>query len=80
MIDSTINFDDQPASLASTGKDFTGGYAVLNIGHWLTWTAGRSRNTKQALIIFIIARIIFLREMRGIITLNISSHRITSLA
>ena len=38
MIDSTINFDDQPASLASTGKDFTGGYAVLNIGHWLTWT------------------------------------------
>ena len=38
MIDPTINFDDQPASLASTGKDFTGGYAVLNIGHWLTWT------------------------------------------
>ena len=38
MIDPTINFDDQPESLASTGKDFTGGYAVLNIGHWLTWT------------------------------------------
>tara|TARA_A200000113_G_scaffold179414_1_gene165097 strand:+ start:2403 stop:4793 length:2391 start_codon:yes stop_codon:yes gene_type:complete len=38
MIDPTITFDDQPPSLASTGKDFTGAYAVLNIGHWLTWT------------------------------------------
>ena len=38
LIDSTINFDNQPPSLASTGKNFTGGYAVLNIGHWLTWT------------------------------------------
>lgn len=38
MIDPTVTFDDQPPSLASTGKDFTGAYAVLNIGHWLTWT------------------------------------------
>lgn len=38
MIDPTITFDKQPASLASTGVDFTGAYAVLNIGHWLTWT------------------------------------------
>ena len=38
MIDPTITFEDQPPSLASTGKDFTGAYAVLNIGHWLTWT------------------------------------------
>jgi hypothetical protein len=38
MIDPTVTFDDQPPALASTGKDFTGAYAVLNIGHWLTWT------------------------------------------
>ena len=25
-------------SLAESNIDFTGGYAVLNIGHWLTWT------------------------------------------
>ena len=38
LVDPTITFDAQPPPLASTGKDFTGGYAVLNIGHWLTWT------------------------------------------
>ena len=38
LVDPSISFDNQPASLASTGKSFKGGYAVLNIGHWLTWT------------------------------------------
>ena len=38
LVDSSISFDNQPSSLASTGKSFEGGYAVLNIGHWLTWT------------------------------------------
>lgn len=36
--DSSIGFDDQPPSLASTGIDFTGALAVLNLGHWLTYT------------------------------------------
>lgn len=37
LVDPSITFDNQPGSLAETGKDFTGAVAVLNIGHWLTW-------------------------------------------
>ena len=36
--DSSIGFEDQPPSLASTGIDFTGALAVLNLGHWMTYT------------------------------------------
>jgi hypothetical protein len=38
VYDPSIGFDDQPPSLASTGIDFTGALAVLNLGHWLTYT------------------------------------------
>jgi hypothetical protein len=37
-VNPSIGFDNQPGSLADSGKDFTGALAVLNIGHWLTWT------------------------------------------
>lgn len=37
QVDPKISFQDQPASLVETGKDFTGCVAVLNIGHWRTW-------------------------------------------
>ncbi len=38
LIDPSIGFDKQTCSLAETGKDFTGAVAVLNLGHWLTWS------------------------------------------
>ncbi len=36
--DSRYNVLENQESLADTGIDFTGAYAVLNIGNWLTWT------------------------------------------
>ena len=37
QVDPDIGFQNQPRSLAESGKDFTGCVAVLNIGHWRTW-------------------------------------------
>ena len=36
VFDPDITFTNQPPSLASTGIDFSGALAVLNIAHWLT--------------------------------------------
>ena len=38
VFDPDITFTNQPPSLASTGIDFSGALAVLNIAHWLTYT------------------------------------------
>lgn len=38
VYDPSINFENQPPSLQSTKLDFTGALAVLNLGHWLTYT------------------------------------------
>jgi hypothetical protein len=37
QVNPEISFQNQPKSLAESGKDFTGCVAVLNIGHWRTW-------------------------------------------
>ena len=37
QVDPEITFQNQPESLAESGKDFKGCVAVLNIGHWRTW-------------------------------------------
>jgi hypothetical protein len=34
-----------PESLAASGKNFTGAYAILNVGHWLTWTRKITEHT-----------------------------------
>ena len=38
VFDPDITFTNQPPSLASTGIDFSGSLAVLNLSHWLTYT------------------------------------------
>ena len=78
MIDPTITFEDQPPSLASTGKDFTGAYAVLNIGHWLTWTRPIIEHEAGSDNFHYCTNNFFAR-IRDLITWNINFLRITSL-